>query len=209
VASFSTPSATHVAKAPRGGAFSWLRGGSPGWGRISRDNAFGNWGRFRPQLAPSPEASSWASTTTRTAASTSCAGRTTAAVGAGGSRARQKPSPLPRRSGPTSWPAAVNRNRTRARRGRPSCVQARGPRARDGIYPYETNAGTRWPFAFRQSDGQLSTRRGFTSRGAAAMARRRLVEAIERGEVRVARQIDTGEYVSVGHGASLGPRCEG
>jgi hypothetical protein len=100
VASFSTPSATHVAKAPRGGAFSWLRGGSPGWGRISRDNAFGNWGRFRPQLAPSPEASSWASTTTRTAASTSCAGRTTAAVGAGGSRARQKPSPLPRRSGP-------------------------------------------------------------------------------------------------------------
>jgi hypothetical protein len=28
---------------------------------------------------------------------------------------------------------------------------------RDGIYPYETNAGTRWRFAFRQSDGKLST----------------------------------------------------
>jgi Phage integrase family len=58
----------------------------------------------------------------------------------------------------------------------------------DGIYPYETTAGIRYRFSFRQSDGTLSTRRGFTSRRAAATARRRLVESIERGEVKVARE---------------------
>ena len=41
---------------------------------------------------------------------------------------------------------------------------------------------------FRQSDGALSSRRGFTSRRAAATARRRLVESIDRGEVKVARE---------------------
>ena len=41
---------------------------------------------------------------------------------------------------------------------------------------------------FRQSDGRLSSRRGFTSRRAAATARRRLVESIQRGEVKVARE---------------------
>ena len=61
-------------------------------------------------------------------------------------------------------------------------------RARDGIYAYETTAGTRWRFVFRQSDGKASTRRGFTSRAAAATARRRLVESISRGEVKVARE---------------------
>ena len=30
----------------------------------------------------------------------------------------------------------------------------------DGIYPYETAAGQRWRFVFRQSDGSLTTRRG-------------------------------------------------
>ena len=60
--------------------------------------------------------------------------------------------------------------------------------AEDGIYAYETRAGTRFRFVFRQSDGALSTRRGFTSRRAAATARRRLVESIERGEVKVARE---------------------
>ena len=48
--------------------------------------------------------------------------------------------------------------------------------------------GTRYRFVFRQSDGTLSTRPGFTSRRAAATARRRLVESIERGEVKVARE---------------------
>ena len=53
--------------------------------------------------------------------------------------------------------------------------------------PTRHAAGTRYRFVFRQSDGTLSTRRGFTSRRAAATARRRLVESIERGEVKVAR----------------------
>jgi hypothetical protein len=60
--------------------------------------------------------------------------------------------------------------------------------AGDGVYAYETRAGTRYRFVFRQSDGALSTRRGFTSQRAAATARRRLVESIERGEVKVARE---------------------
>ncbi len=41
---------------------------------------------------------------------------------------------------------------------------------------------------FWQSDGSQSNRRGFTSRRAAATARRRLIESIERGEVKVARE---------------------
>lgn len=60
--------------------------------------------------------------------------------------------------------------------------------ARDGVYPYATNAGVRFRFLFRQSDGSISSRRGFTSRSAAVTARRRLIESIERGEVRVARE---------------------
>jgi hypothetical protein len=76
------------------------------------------------------------------------------------------------------------------RRLRPAPTAASIPSAAagDGIYAYETRAGTRFRFVFRQSDGALSTRRGFTSRRAAATARRRLVESIERGEVKVARE---------------------
>ena len=59
---------------------------------------------------------------------------------------------------------------------------------RDGIYSYETRQGTRWRFTFRQSDGTMSSRRGFTSRKAAADAKRRLLEGIRRGEVRVSRE---------------------
>jgi hypothetical protein len=63
------------------------------------------------------------------------------------------------------------------------------PAARgDGIYAYGTTEGVRFRFVFRQSDGSLSSRRGFSSRRAAAVARRRLVESIERGEIRVARE---------------------
>jgi integrase len=59
---------------------------------------------------------------------------------------------------------------------------------RDAIYAYPTAEGTRWRFLFRQSNGMLSSRRGFTSRTAAATARRRLLEEIRRGEVRVSRE---------------------
>ncbi|MGO9959990.1 MAG: hypothetical protein ACLP50_29110 [Solirubrobacteraceae bacterium] len=54
----------------------------------------------------------------------------------------------------------------------------------DGIYPYETAAGTRWRFVYRRSDGTQTTKRGFSSERAARDARRRLVEQVERGEVR-------------------------
>jgi integrase len=77
-----------------------------------------------------------------------------------------------------------------------------------GVYPYETSAGTRWRFAFRQSDGSLSNRRGFASPRAAATAKRRLEESIRRGEVKVARDTfamwwatflsDRRHYVSAG-----------
>lgn len=68
--------------------------------------------------------------------------------------------------------------------------QASPPRQQrgDGIYPYRTRRGSRWRFKFRQSDGTVSSRRGFTSHRAAATARRRLVESIERGEVKVSRE---------------------
>jgi urease beta subunit len=65
---------------------------------------------------------------------------------------------------------------------------AREPGRGDGIYSYATTKGKRWRFVFRQSDGTISSRRGFTSRTAAATAKRRLTESIERGEVKVSRE---------------------
>jgi integrase len=62
------------------------------------------------------------------------------------------------------------------------------PTRHDGIYPYSTKKGVRWRFVFRQSDGTMSSRRGFTSPRAAARARERLNESIRRGEVKVARK---------------------
>jgi hypothetical protein len=52
------------------------------------------------------------------------------------------------------------------------------------VYAYRTAAGTRWRFVFRRSDGTQTTKRGFTSKRAARDARRRLIEQVERGEVR-------------------------
>ena len=57
-----------------------------------------------------------------------------------------------------------------------------------GVYAYETAAGTRWRFVFRQSDGSLTTRRGFDSGSAAMGARRAAVEQVRRGEVRASRE---------------------
>lgn len=57
----------------------------------------------------------------------------------------------------------------------------------DGVYSYATTAGIRWRFVFRQSDGSLTTRRGFASRGAAVAARRTTLEQVRRGEVRASR----------------------
>jgi hypothetical protein len=58
----------------------------------------------------------------------------------------------------------------------------------DGIYAYRTSDGLRWRFVFRHSDGTLSSRRGFANRSEAMAARRRLLEEIRRGEVRISRE---------------------
>jgi hypothetical protein len=61
------------------------------------------------------------------------------------------------------------------------------PATGGGVYAYETTDGTRWRFVFRQSDGRLTSRRGFTSRSAAAAARATAVEEVRRGDVRATR----------------------
>lgn len=53
-----------------------------------------------------------------------------------------------------------------------------------GVYAYATREGTRWRFVARRSDGTQTSKRGFGSERAARDARRRLIEQIERGEVR-------------------------
>jgi hypothetical protein len=58
-------------------------------------------------------------------------------------------------------------------------------RAKAGVIPYATNDGVRWRFVYRQSDGSLSSRRGFARRTAAATARRERIESVDRGEVKV------------------------
>ena len=58
----------------------------------------------------------------------------------------------------------------------------------DGVYAYSTNAGVRYRFVFRQSDGTLSSRRGFRSRQAAAAARRNVVASVDRREITVCRE---------------------
>jgi integrase len=53
-----------------------------------------------------------------------------------------------------------------------------------GVYSYRTAEGVRWRFVYRRSDGTQTSKRGFTSDRAARDARRRLIERVERGEVR-------------------------
>jgi integrase len=52
------------------------------------------------------------------------------------------------------------------------------------VYAYRTASGPRWRYVVRRSDGTQTTKRGFLSEKAARDARRRVVEQIERGEVR-------------------------
>ncbi|HWF56022.1 MAG TPA: tyrosine-type recombinase/integrase [Solirubrobacteraceae bacterium] len=54
----------------------------------------------------------------------------------------------------------------------------------DGVYSYPTRDGIRWRFVARRSDGSQTSKRGFASERAARDARRRLVEQVERGEIR-------------------------
>ncbi len=57
-----------------------------------------------------------------------------------------------------------------------------------GVYPYRTTQGMRWRFVVRRSDGKQTSKRGFTSARAAREACRRLVEQIDRGEIRHTKQ---------------------
>jgi integrase len=59
-----------------------------------------------------------------------------------------------------------------------------GRGAKGSIYEYETSAGTRWRYVVRRSDGKQTSKRGFTSRRAAHEAYRRVLEQIDRGELR-------------------------
>ncbi|MHB1468689.1 MAG: tyrosine-type recombinase/integrase [Solirubrobacteraceae bacterium] len=56
--------------------------------------------------------------------------------------------------------------------------------SRGGVYEYQTREGTRWRYVARRSDGKQTSKRGFTSPSAARAAFRRVVEQVERGEVR-------------------------
>jgi hypothetical protein len=71
--------------------------------------------------------------------------------------------------------------------GRPEAVAVERPGGHAGVYAYETAEGARWRFVFRQSDGRLTSRRGFTSRSAALAARAIAVEGVRRGDVRATR----------------------
>src|SRR5688572_22396892 len=70
----------------------------------------------------------------------------------------------------------------------PATSAARSEPDGGGVYSYATAAGTRWRCVFRQSDGSLTTRRGFSSRGSAVAARRTAIEQVRRGEVRASRE---------------------
>ena len=91
-------------------------------------------------------------------------------AGPGGSLPRTRREPSTRRS--RRSPPAARRADT-AKHGRSG-----------GVYPYKTADGMRWRFVCRRSDGTQTSKRGFISERAARDARRRLIEQVERGEVR-------------------------
>ena len=61
-----------------------------------------------------------------------------------------------------------------------------------GVYSYPTGDGVRWRFVYRRSDGTQTTKRGFASERAARGARRRLIEQVERAEVRHTKETFAG-----------------
>lgn len=56
--------------------------------------------------------------------------------------------------------------------------------AKGSVYAYEIAGGTRWRYVLRRSDGKQTSKRGFTSQRSAHEAYRRVVEQIDRGELR-------------------------
>jgi integrase len=65
---------------------------------------------------------------------------------------------------------------------RTSRAEPSSTRSGDGIYPYETRAGTRYYFKYRKSDGRSATKRGFASPRAARRERERTVVSAAMGE---------------------------
>lgn len=63
-----------------------------------------------------------------------------------------------------------------------AAIATRG--AKGSVYSYDTAAGTRWRYVLRRSDGKQTSKRGFTSQRAAHDAYRRVLEQIDRGELR-------------------------
>jgi integrase len=63
-----------------------------------------------------------------------------------------------------------------------------------GVYSYRTAEAVRWRFVYRRSDGTQTTKRGFASERAARDARRRLIEQVERGEVRHTKETFSGYW---------------
>jgi len=56
------------------------------------------------------------------------------------------------------------------------------------VYPYETKAGRRWCFSYRDSAGKQAMKRGFSSPTAARKERERIMGRVHRGELRVSRE---------------------
>jgi integrase len=104
----------------------------------------------------------------------------------------------------TRWRDASGRQRSRrfrsedAARAFDEAVAELSPAARradtakqgrsGGVYSYRTADGIRWRFIYRRSDGTQTSKRGFVSERSARDARRRLIEQVERGEVRHTRE---------------------
>ena len=59
-------------------------------------------------------------------------------------------------------------------------------------WAYETRAGTRYLFSFRDSPGRQTTRRDFVSRAADRKERERLMGKVHAGQLRVSRETLTG-----------------
>jgi hypothetical protein len=69
-----------------------------------------------------------------------------------------------------------------------------GPRSSTpNVYPYETAAGVRWRYSYRDSRGRPSSKRGFASERAAARDRERIVARVRDGGLYVSR-ITFGEF---------------
>ena len=169
-------SSAHLRK-PRSAGLSSFSGRSLArGGRTFRGNASGNWGTpCAPACSPRAEAPMSVHYDREPRPLASCAGARTAGSGR-------------RRFADEDEARGVRRASRRAGRRASTARAVRPPsgRRRWRLRSTRRRDGSRWRFVFRQSDGTLTTRRGFTSRRAAAAARRtaRRVDRARRGQAR-------------------------